>query len=457
MGVKKRPLSGGSGSRVRAKRADNYDACSLLSTYKFMSRKNTSVDKVIRKSVVLVSLTNEDVQFIQNSQLTQELKSKNLDFVLQEDGLSYLCAWNFRALELALILGFVFGNKGKQWLGKTTKDPWYVPREIPLRGSFYVHKSCKLHSGYDKAQVGITVSKFIDLADFTEVSVNTYGLTSMVEAISSFSSSINFRKPHHIVKEEFSNSLKALKLKNKIAMTTLPFLDKDILTNAEELSTGNAVILEKSKASLTNFVESLINHNEIVPSTEKETTDGFQQVAQEPEIPRRTTGNTSRYSGNTSSVPSQTSTRENTNRNTNGRTLDTQSRGMNANYLTQDQIRDYCVASVRASIEAVKAKSPYQILKTYIKCPRQHYVDLVYDNLNRLRSETNCNIVVMNLNNVHESASWFDSLDVAKHTKGTAIISVPHPSTVRAVSIGGIGEHNVKALQLLLELLETNA
>ncbi|CAI4355132.1 CIC_collapsed_G0011100.mRNA.1.CDS.1 [Saccharomyces cerevisiae] len=119
--------------------------------------------------------------------------------------------------------------------------------------------------------------------------------------------------------------------------------------------------------------------------------------------------------------------------------------------MTQDEIKQHCIGTIKASMDAVKKKSSYQILKTYVRCPRQNYIDIVYQNLNDLRSKTNCNIVVLNLNNLHESQMWLESLNTTNYT---SFAQAPHPSTIRVISIGGVGEYIVKALELILNILE---
>ncbi|SCU85222.1 LADA_0D06326g1_1 [Lachancea dasiensis] len=459
MGVKKRPLSTDNGSRISTKRADSYDSNSLLSAFKSLGRKRPGIQQVIRKSSVFVPITDTDIQFYQHSKLANEIKEDTLQFVHHQDGLAYICIQDFSALELALALGFILGNKGKRWFAKENKDSMVVPRKVPLRGSFYIHKTCKVNQKTNDIPDGITISKYIQLNDFIEISIEQYGVGPLMDAIIKLSIGMVFRKSPAQVNCEFSNSLRESKLRSQIAMTTVPFLDKNLLIDEDELFKSNGPALQKSQDLLNAYVNSLREYNEAIPTLEKGDKNAS-RASPQPVVTKKAPApaSTSRYSG-TRSVGQSTSRYGMPNGgsagNNNGRTLNPQSRSLTSNYLTQEQVKEYSIATVKASIEAVQSKSPYQILKTYIKFPRHDYIDLLYDKLHDMRQETNCNVVVMNLNNVHESTSWFDSLDVAKHMENAKITSVPHPSTVRVVSIGGIGEHNVKALRLLLDVLNT--
>ncbi|SCU86964.1 LAME_0D08262g1_1 [Lachancea meyersii CBS 8951] len=456
MGVKKRPYSAGNGPKSRVKRADSYEPSSLVSAHRFFSRKSPDASTGIRRSAAFVPLTELEYSDFQDSKAFGEVQNDVLDFVQLENGISYLSIQDFSALDLALVLGFVFGNRGKQWVREGATDPVHVAREVPIRGNFYVHKSCGIAPETSKIRDGLTIAKFVELRDFTEIFVNCYGTGTLFESVCRLTKRLKFQKSAPRVKQEFPIRFRDLKSKRAIAMTTVPFLERGILMDSEALSKINRPVVEKSKTALNTFIEAVRRHNEVSsPATNQESVATPRLTSQTPGPAKKAGTSTSRYGGLTRT--DQTATRNNAVRSVNGdgRTLDAQSRTSSASYLNQEQIQDYCVASVKASIDTVKSKSPYQILKTYIKCPRQHYVDLVYDNLHDLRSKTNCNVVVMNLNNVHESATWFGSLDVAKYTKESKIVSVPHPSTVRVVSIGGIGEHNLEALKLLLNLLET--
>ncbi|SCU93833.1 LAFA_0F18448g1_1 [Lachancea sp. 'fantastica'] len=457
MGVKKRPYSGGNGPRFKSKRQDSYDQSSLIATYRFFSRKKAETNTVIRRSAAFLLITNVEYSNLKSSKAFAEMRSDTLEFIQPDDGVNYLCIQNFTALDLALVLGFVFANRAKQWIGVGKEDPVYIPRQVPIRGSFYVHKSSQPAMGTRGPTNGVTVAQFTELWNFTEISVDRYGLPLLFDAICELLGNLSFKKSADRTKQEFPTRLRDLTLKRTIAVTSIPFLDRDILMDPATVSKINGPIIEESKKSLKSFVETVLKYNEAAPVKTTEATESAKAPSNTSRSSRKITPSTSRYSGssNADQVSSRSVPARPVGANGSGRTLDPQSRGSNANYLSQEQIRDYCIATVKASIDAVKSKSPYQILKTYIKCPRQHYVDLIYDNLHDLRSKTNCNAVVMNLNNVHESTAWFNSLNVSKHTKDSKIVSVPHPSTVRVVSIGGIGEHNLEALKLLLELLET--
>ncbi|CAR23508.1 Snu56p [Lachancea thermotolerans CBS 6340] len=447
MGVKKRPFSGGQGSRSNTKKPDVHESSSLLSIAEAVSQRNTNVTKVIKKSQIFVSLTALEAKQLSRCKLEELANNQSLQLIEKEGNVSYLDFSNFSSLQLALVLCSIFGIKSKQWLGKSTSDSRSIPRNIPLRGSFYIHKTCKVPRDHPESlKCGISVSRVVDITNFVEVSIDIYGATSFIEGLTRFASFLKFQKSENWVKSEFYEGLRNKWLVSEMSIAAVPFLERGLLVNNNEIAKTNSALIEKTRKSLEGFAQDLIKNNNETPMEKRDESEA-QGLTSTSISERKSSSNTSRYS---------VSTHDSATRSTkagSGRTLDPQSRSLNSNFLTQEQITDYCKATIQASIEAVKSKSPYQIIKTYIKCPRVYYVDLLYEHLNRLRSETNCNIVVLNLNNVHESTSWFGSLKVSKFT---SVSSIPHPSTVRVVSIGGIGEHNVKSLQLLLKLFEEN-
>lgn len=75
----------------------------------------------------------------------------------------------------------------------------------------------------------------------------------------------------------------------------------------------------------------------------------------------------------------------------------------------------------------------------------------MFSNLDELRNKSNCNIVVLHYNNEHESKQWLDGLDLTRYIRGQ---DEPNASTVRILSIGGVAEYIVTALEGILALLQ---
>lgn len=119
-------------------------------------------------------------------------------------------------------------------------------------------------------------------------------------------------------------------------------------------------------------------------------------------------------------------------------------------FLTQEQIKEHCVANISAAKDIMQTKSSQDILKMYIRIPKMKYTDIIYERLKTLRSESHCNIIVLNLNNLHESDTWFSTLDVSKYT---TVTQVPHPSTVRILCIGGVTEYILIALEKIAAIM----
>lgn len=114
---------------------------------------------------------------------------------------------------------------------------------------------------------------------------------------------------------------------------------------------------------------------------------------------------------------------------------------------SNEEILNYCIETIKASIAKVSERSSFQIIKSYVKCPR-NAVDMIYDHLNEIKAKTNCNVVVLNLQTIHESNAWFQQLHLN-------ITSTPPPTSTRVVSVGGVGGNCKLALEMILGLMES--
>lgn len=57
---------------------------------------------------------------------------------------------------------------------------------------------------------------------------------------------------------------------------------------------------------------------------------------------------------------------------------------MKPKYLTQDDIKQYCISTVNASLDTIKKISSDTIFKVYIKSPIQNYTEKIYQNLDNI-------------------------------------------------------------------------
>lgn len=373
----------------------------------------------------------------------------------------YLLLQNFNILDCCLILSTLFAFKNKKWVFPFNREFFTIPVEIDLSGSFYLPNNCTRISpkfgSREESRIKITESELKTLRNFKEVYIHSAienSLTHFIEDVATFFSEIKFGKTikQGSISKQFEKDSKQYSYGINLSIGELPFNIEDLM-DVGDISNANSKIIEKSKANLIKYLNDLRDYNETAEKLNVQkivnTPEPVKQQQQATSAVDRTTPGSRYGSGTFTQNRNVTPSGDNTRYGSAHAQSDQSNR---PHFMTQEEIKEHCIATIKASIDVVKAKSPYQILKTYIKCPRQNYIDILYQNLNDLRSQTNCNIVVLNLNNLHESTQWFTSLDVSKYT---TFQQQPHQTTVRVVSIGGIGEHILKALELINNILNS--
>lgn len=453
MAPKKRTKPSSFRTKGRAKRQDteNDRHDDLMGSLQILKKKYPALEKTLANGHVFVPLLRgSDANSFDGLISAASGISGNYTVVSDEDGVSYFYCSNFNVLDCAFVLTLIFSKIDNRF-SKTGSALSFerVSKGTAIRGSFFVYRSCDLsllrYNSTAKRDVvqeknlfntHISVSRVVDIAEFREVSVMNYGFSRFLHSVVDALKSIKFRWAPVKINNIFAQNFKSYKCSSQMVLDEIPFASEGLLIDRQQILKQNLEAFEKTKSALEQFAKSVLEPDEGEENLEKEKARHFaaENSKLQPANPRQSSSRLNRGNQPFNKEPT-------------GHT-----RYTGSSYLTHDEIKEYCVATIHATLEAVKRKSSYQILKTYIKCPRQYYIDIVYDNLNQLRSETNCNIVVLNLNNVHESTSWFDSLDLSKYTT----VSTPHPSTVKVVSVGGIGEHNLKALQMLLDLIQNS-
>ncbi|SCU81098.1 LAMI_0B04808g1_1 [Lachancea mirantina] len=444
MAPKRKPKNQITKPNYKLQRPGLLDSASIATVYRGLTRK-IQKRTPLRNAQLFIPLSATLADIIDETQFSGLQTGVLQTRKTPDHEQAFLSFSNFNPLECAYVLSFLFYNGSRQ-CARDSKDHWTVPKGAHLRGSFYVYKSCDVSpetstmkpkkSVLDSARAHyqINVSEVSDVAHFKEVYVSGLGLLDFMQATMELIERLRFRScPSHL-SELFGMKLAEKSSLAAVKINEIPFIAKGLLIDTSDVAKTNADVLEKSRVALNKFAQDLT-------STElKSETPALADAK----------GTSARNAHD--NQPNQRKHARTTNQNaSNAIPRDTTShRGNSPGFLSQEQINHYCIATIKASVDLVKTKSSYQILKTYIKYPRQFYLDLLYDNLDRMRASTNCNIVVLNLSNVHEAGPWLDSLNTSKYTE---VKSSPHPNTTRVVSIGGIGEHIVQALQMLLELL----
>ncbi|QLG73999.1 hypothetical protein HG535_0F05110 [Zygotorulaspora mrakii] len=360
---------------------------------------------------------------------------------------------NFNILDCCLVLSVILAARNKNHIISDTKNMFTIPQSTALAASFYLPSNFTYLDAKWVPPSGLRISEVVctDTYNFKEFHVSlskNRSLSIFIEGIASFLTNLKFGKCKGAKDQDFRSYLSKIfnSIKSSIYQTCLP---KDVMFDSADLVAVNRPKIEKSKENLLKYAKDIINSNKY---------DGMIKPASEPVNDRNIhVSQSSRHDSNANGAPSNRyraasrSTGTNLHIPQDGHPAESANTIVPSNYMTQEQIKQHCQATVSASMDALKSKSPYQIFTMYVKCPRQKYTDIVYQSLNDLRTQSNCNIVVLNLNNLNESKSWFDTLDTSKYT---AFTKAPHPSTVRVISIGGVGEHMMKALELISRIME---
>lgn len=476
MSARKRPISHDAISttkRQRKQHAELFESQDLWKNLDKVRTNNPHSDTILKNSYLFIPIfIQTDISDIKLciEALHEYIASEKVQLHISKNDnpqVAYVSLKDFNILDCCLVLSVMFAFKNKKWVMTHTKSSFTIPKNINLAGSFYLPSNCTSISKSElPSMVNISESKYNSILHFREFfisSSNNKSLTHFINCVSSFFSHLRFGKSSTIICTQFQKSFlrHQADLSLNLQESSLP---KEIMFDRTLLTKTNLPLVEKSKANLLKYARDLVAYNNESHATNTANNEKLQQakagtnneplknIQTKEEQQQSTTSyerdaTSSRYS---SSANNKLGTATSIER---GRFADKGANATNApNFMTQEQIKKHCVATIRASMDVLKTKSPYQIFKTYVKCPRQTYIDMVYQSLNDLRSQTNCNIVVLNLNNLHESKPWFDSLDVSKYTE---FVRQPHPSTVRVVSIGGIGEHMVKALQLVSKIMDS--
>lgn len=452
MPTRKRPTTPVAKPQAKKVRRFQNDKSRSQDIWKELDRVRTSYDNadaVLKNSCLFIPvLTKSAISQYADcvGSLHEYIDSKKLQLHKVKSDYGFISLKQFSLLDCCLVLAALLALKNKRWVAANTTDYFNVPSNVSLSGTFYLPVGSiapPIIKTYYLVSIGS--SRYRAVMDFEEFYVDApsgINLAPFMESVSLLFSQTKFNNPKGVLK------LFRQRFKTVHESLTLNLHDssrvQSLLVDTAMMAKENAPLLKTSKDNLQSYAQDLVSYNnQTTPLDNSSSREGSYQTAGDgvdaaKRLPSRQQAapsvQTERPNGH--QVPGNSGTRISS----------------NSSFMTQQQIKEHCIATVEASIDVMKTKSPYQIFRLYVKCPRQHYVDVIYQNLNDLRSQTNCNIVVLNLNNLHESDSWFDSLDISPYTKS---VQRPHPSTVRVVSVGGIGEHITKALALIHDILSS--
>ncbi|CDO92372.1 unnamed protein product [Kluyveromyces dobzhanskii CBS 2104] len=328
---------------------------------------------------------------------------------------------------------------------------WEIDSTSLLRGSILVHKSVKVEQSdtvsdllFRKAvkpkPFKCQLASVISIPQFKEVYLEADSLSDWMVGLLNSLANCRFRPIRGSVTDLLEKNITLDRQRLMSSMSELPFLKE--LFDPALLAMKNKHLIDADHKNLEAFMTELQEHNNReLTVTSKSSTDSKAKhgAAVSSTNLRSKAGTTaSRYkAGN--SVPNKI----------NERRIQKNPAARVPQYpaVSAQDINRSCLAIIKASISKVAEKSSFQIIKSYVKFPKSQ-LDLIHDNLEHIKSKTNCNMVILNLQTVHESTTWFQQLPIDSKID-------PSPSSTRVLSVGGVGGKCKLALQMVLALLET--
>lgn len=460
MSTKKRPSSPVGKPQVKRLRRFQNDEFRTQDIWKNLDRVRTSndnADAVLKNSSLFIPLLTRSaiLEYASCVQALHEyIDARKLRLHRIKSDYGFIVLRQFSLLDCCLVLTVIMALKNKRWIAANSSDYFNVPSNVALSGTFYLPGSSTSPEVIkNQYPVSIITSRYRAVTDFEEFFIDTpsgVNLTPFMDSLSLLFCETKFGDSAKVV-DRFRQRFKSVQESLDSSLLDSSSAKK-LLLDMSIVAKENLPLLETSKDNLHTYAQDLVRYNNQTVLSENSTPK--EGSRQSPSVNPSDAGEG--FKRPSSRQPTTTSERTYVpNERANGHSRPDSGGAKfspNSGFMTQPQIKDHCVATVKASMEVMKTKSPYQIFRLYVKCPRQNYIDIINQNLNDLRAQTNCNIVVLNLSNLHESDPWFDSLDVSPYTQA---VQRPHPSTVRVISVGGIGEHMNKALDLIYKILSS--
>lgn len=443
--------SGAETSRQRKTNLDSFTSQNIWENLTRLRQHSQKPERIIRSSYFVFLFNGEG----ENSALKTCLDDlhKHIDqhkfefMTAQSEGNDsiILILKNFNLLDGCLLLSVIANHSAQRYSSSPVGSYFVVPQNVRLSCRLFILSKSKFTTATRrrKGVPGFTISckpSFTTRLSEVRIAVQpNRNIETFINGVALMLTNARFEKhPQGIdnhIQVLFNGSANRL----KYSLLETRFINGDIFDPSDvvknnELVKQSSKIIEEYKKGLntTNSPKSGSANDKKSPSP----TTGVNSRA----TSSATSPSTTRYKTGTQASEGQNTTSNN----------HSQGNLEKPGYLTQEQIKEHCVASISAAKVIMQTKSSQDILKTYIRIPKLKYMDIILDRLKDLRGQSHCNIIVLNLNNLHESDAWFNSLDVSKYT---SVIQAPHPSTVRILCIGGITEYILIALDKIGEIM----
>lgn len=441
---------------------DKFESQDIWRNLDRIKKNRSNSDKIIKNSVLFIDppqtkLTQDSINF-----LLQYIPPSKLHYSKIKERY-YITLEKFSLLDCCFVISILSSNKDKTWIQPYNKDFTQISKDLHLSGSIFVPQNCYWmkdnmvkESLLTPTNFTVQESKITQLASFRKFHLrlhNGASLTYFINGIIDFISSLKFGKnPSNGIKKQFGMVLNSYytNLNYHIMETSLI---GNALVDVVRVKNQNMPLIKSTKESINDYINQLITFNKI-------------DVADDDINSQTVIKNTINHTKNVKyDNQEQTNLKRTNSKIINGdinKNYSMQNKDifkpssqkdisqMKPKYISQDDIKQYCICTIKASLDAVKKMAADMIFKVYIKCPKQNYAEKINQNIDNIRSKTNCNVVILHINNIPESREWFNALDMSKYTS----INDPPLTTIKVVSIGGIGEYIDQALEMVMKILQ---
>ncbi|SMN20917.1 similar to Saccharomyces cerevisiae YDR240C SNU56 Component of U1 snRNP required for mRNA splicing via spliceosome [Maudiozyma saulgeensis] len=438
---------------------DHFESQDIWKNLDRIRHSNRLAGKTIKNSYLCLRLQKKsDLTLLTNciEELHKYIEHDTLELQKQSESTAILILKKFSILDCCLTLAVISNLTSGRTLNPAGKSYFTVPNDIELNCSMFVfsnfkHVRSRQRYSRENSNFNISISPISLVQNISEIRISTSAgknLPTFMQGLANFVSELKFGKHLQGIDKYISKCLGNPRKRLTLGLAGLRFPAQDMFDPSElEI---NRQLLSQSKERFTKYKADIQKYKESLLQTSTETSVGNVGSVSKTE--------TTTYNNTNAIVQSNDSSRFESKKeiinldHTRGTSTSHQLHPEKRGFLTQEQIKEHCIANISASRDIVKSKDGNEIFKMYIRIPKLKYIDMIYQNLNDFRSRTNCNIVVLNLNNLAESEPWLASLDLGKYT---SITQSPHPSTVRVVSIGGVSEYILNTLDLISDIMKS--
>ncbi|AET39895.1 Snu56p Ecym_5115 [Eremothecium cymbalariae DBVPG len=404
-----------------------------------LSEREMDIENTIKHSHLFIKLTSNERDYLQSI-------LKGIKDVIDDSKYTFHSECvelkNFHITDCCVLLPFFMINLNKFWNKSNDSDSCSITKPFYVRCSVYVFKSCQILQipvFNKKTTFHNHLAHVSGVPGFKQIEFQSADLKDLMGGIVHQISNWKFHPSKTPVHKRF---IAALSNQNNVLRSVIEELPIYVnLIDMDLVAKVNIPAIERSKKNMEDYAIKLQEYNNKVSVKDIKPTDETKT--------QKDTVKSSKYSNlmqqkHTTSRYQGTSKRHTPTPNA----MSSQDKRTTHHYASSEDIKSYCMATIKATIDVVSSKSAYQITRAYVKYPRT-CIDSLYQKLAELRNESNCNIVILNIQTVHESTAWFENLNTEEYAS-----IVPPPSAVRVISIGGVGENCKRALRLLQNFLE---